>query len=208
MNEHKTVPLTLPPAMRPTRAEIDERMAPLIRRLWQLGYVTTYCCQGDMDEDSAAHEAYIVFRSRIEAALFVALAGPMAWDRKTHGLRDRERPSGRDRWTWDWRLERDTVRFPSRDIGRALAALRLSASLAALIGAVSDAPVPLLCALAVCPRCAYEQIPATTAPPEAHRRAPRICPTCGGVVMARRKDARYCSRRCQLAARHRDREEG
>jgi hypothetical protein len=70
------------------------------------------------------------------------------------------------------------VRFPSVDIERATAAMKNRPSLQALIGALSETPV-------------------------AHRSAPSTCLHCGEVLISRRKDARYCSRKCQLAGRDR-----
>jgi hypothetical protein len=191
--------------MRPKTADIDARMAPLIRLLWQRGFVTRYCCQGDTREGDSQLQAYIKFRSALEAALFAALAGPLAWDSRAHRGREGELPGGSLRWTWDWHLEGDTVRFPSRDLPRATAAfLRGGRALTALIGAVLEAPIPFLPALQDCPRCGWEQIQSPAAPAEPLPSAPgRQCPSCSGLVLERRKDARYCSRRCQLAARNR-----
>jgi hypothetical protein len=201
---HRTTPLRLPPSMRTQTADIDERIAPLIQRLWRLGYVTHYCCQGDARQDHV-DQAYITFRSVLEACLFVAQAGPLAWDHRTHRQREAELPGSSQRWTWDWRLEGDIVRFPARDIARATATLiRTGKPLVALIGAVSEAPVPLLPAPPQCERCGWEPMPCPSGAAEPRLSAPRPrCPTCGGLILARRRDARYCSRRCQLAARDR-----
>src|SRR5262245_18625107 len=134
--EHPAQPEKLPRRMRAATAEIDVRMAPLIRHLWRLGMVTTHCCEGNPESESLPDLAYIAFRSVLEAALFVALAGPTGWDNKTHAKRHAERPEGTQRWTWDWRLEDNVVRFPSRDIERATAVLaRARWRLMGLIGA-------------------------------------------------------------------------
>ena len=194
---HASTPLTLPARMRPTTAAIDARLVPLVARLWRLGYVPTHCCQGDGDESGRAALAYISFRSLVEAALFVAQAGPVAWDPKTHRQRHAENPQGTERWTWDWHVEGAVVRFPTRDIGRATAAInRRGARLEALVGAVSASPIPRLPAPPACPQCGMELMGAFCELTVAHRPAPLTCPTCGGVVLSRRKDARYCSRKC------------
>jgi hypothetical protein len=188
---HQTAPKRLPRRLRQATAEIDVAITPLIEELWRLGFTTRYCCQGD---DTAAapgragwqHLAYITFGSLVEAHLFAALAGPFAWDRRTHRRRHSERPDRTDRWTWDWTVEANTVRFPARDIPRATAAL------SKYRWRLRDVLAPLAAAGAV---------PATAE----GRPPPKTCPACGGVVLSRRKDARYCSRRCQLAGRDRRR---
>jgi hypothetical protein len=203
MVAHKEVPLEMPRAMHVTTAGIDEALVPLITHLWQLGFVTRFCCQGDPGNDPA-RRAYIRFRSRLEAGMFTALAGPMAWDARVHRARALKNPAGIDRWTWDWQLAGDTVRFPARDVPRAMEALaRNGVPLAALIAAVSREPAPAVPAPS--PQTSEERIGALNEPPEAHRSAPRTCPTCGAVIMGKRKDARFCNRRCQLKARDRSR---
>jgi ribosomal protein S27AE len=195
--------------MRPMTASIDKAMAPLITALWRLGYTTQYCCQGDAadssgtPENDATRQAYIMLSTRAEAALFAALAGPLAWDKKAHRQRHAERPDGSDRWTWDWHIDGNTVRFPGRDLGRVTVAVQRMPKLIALIGALSGTQEVLRPALPECPECGFALLGALPAATKAYHPAPRTCPTCGGVVLARRKDARYCSRRCQLAARQR-----
>jgi hypothetical protein len=190
--------------MRATTADIDRALAPIIQMLWRRGYRTRYCCQGDPAMDyEGADQAYILFGTALEAALFYAYCGPARWSKAQHAQRHRERPEGSERWTWDWRLEGDTVRFPHRDIARVAKAVQQIPSLGALIGAVSATEIPLRSAPPTCPHCESDLLGAHPAAPDPHRPAPRLCPTCGGVVLSRRKDARYCSRRCQLAARDR-----
>lgn len=186
MQYHETRSMRLPVRMRPSTVDIDKRIAPLVHELWRLGFATKYCCEGD-DPVAMVHKvnqgrgrtpdlAYIMFGDWVEASLFASLAGPPAWDKKTHFQREREQNSR----PWDWHVEAYSVRFPTRDIERATDALKRYAwRLGALLGSRTHDGEPL-------------------------RSAPRIvCPTCGRVVMSRRKDARYCSRRCQLAARNR-----
>jgi len=203
MQQHQTIGLRLPRRLRTEQAQIDQQMAPLIRELWRLGFRAEFCCQGDppvgagmhsrAPEQGAEQPAYISFATALEALLFASLAGPPSWDRREDQRRSQ---------AGDWQVWGTEVRFPGGDIGRAIAALqrhhwRLEALLgAALIGgtphrsgehgtqerlgAVDDGDLPLLS-------------------------APRRCPVCGGLRMSRRKNARYCSRRCQLAARDRRR---
>jgi hypothetical protein len=172
--DHPAVKI-MPPDPDP-RVEIDVRMVGLILECWRLGLATRFCCQGDPHL-----EAYITFGAPWQALLFAAAAGPMAWDTRTHRRRERENPPGEPwRWSWwRWTLEGATVRFPTRDIPRAEKQLRC-------YGALLPA-----------------RIGADTAPTDPRLSAPRTCPTCGGIVLARRRDARFCSRRCQLAARRR-----
>jgi hypothetical protein len=201
---HTETQVKLPERVRPTHAGIDERLVPLITRLWQLGYVTLYCCQGG---DTVP--AYIAFRTCVEAALFLALAGPAAWTPKERRRRRAEPGvAGGASGECDWEMEAGNgihvVRFPARDIPLATTHLvREGVRLEALIGALSETPLPRLSAPPECPRCRTELIGALIPSPDAHHSAPRTCPTCGGVVPSRRRDARYCSRRCQLAARDR-----
>jgi hypothetical protein len=126
-----------------------------------------------------------MFNSPLFATWFAAAAGPMAWDDKQHRQRDRETPGHREPWRWSWwqwRLWGDTVYFPTRDIDRAEATLRRLGS------------------------TGLERIGAATGESEAHLSAPRLCPVCGRGVVGRRADARYCSRRCQLASRKMNKE--
>lgn len=201
--DHPTVTLRLPKHVQETTAEIDVSIRPLISRLWQLGFATKYCCQGDLDHDpSSAKLAYIMFRSRLEAAIFASIAGPPSWSFKMHRKRHAERPEGSERWTWDWWLDDATVRFPKRDIPRALEALKSHGMrLEALIGAHLQEPIPLLCAPPACPSCGVDLLRALPVPQVDRQPGQRICPACGRVVMARRKDARYCSRKCRLRNR-------
>jgi hypothetical protein len=187
-------------------ADIDSALVPIIQMLWRRGYQTCFCCQGYSETDfEGAHQAYIKFGTHIEAALFYAYCGPARWTNAQHAQRHRERPGGSERWRWDWRLESVTVRFPNRDIGRVAKAVEHIPSLRALIRPVSNTAMPLPSPIPTCPGCGLDLLGARLAAADAHQPAPPRCPTCGGVVMARRKDARYCSRRCQLAARDRRR---
>jgi hypothetical protein len=205
---HPTRRQRLPKRLRPTTADIDTQMVPLIKRLWQLGYTTLYCCQGNPEAEdwSGTAQAYIKFGSLIEATLFAALAGPLAWDDKTHRKRHDERPTGTERWRWDWRLEGDTVRFPARDVGRATASFQKRGHpLVALVRALGASAESLRSEQVECPECRMTRIGAFPKSADPHRPAPRTCPTCQNVILSQRKDARYCSRRCQLAARDRRR---
>jgi hypothetical protein len=202
MNGHKTKNLKPPPSMR--TIAIDERIAPLISHLWRLGFQTQYSCQGNAG-DASTDLAYIMFRSHLEAALFAALAGPLSWDFKTQAQRERERPDRADRWAWEWRIEGYTVRFPSRDILRATAAMANAPRLASLVGAVSSATAPPQTPPPTSSGSGSERILPLRSAQDPSRSAPRICPACRRVVVARRKDARYCSRSCQLSARSRGR---
>jgi hypothetical protein len=178
MADHQTVRL-IPPDPDPGVA-IDVGIAPLIHQCWRLGLHTNNCCEGDN-----SHDAYISFRERWQAELFAAAAGPFAWNDRVQRRRDRESAGRPEAWRWSWwrwRLEGATVRFPHRDIGRAEDTLRARGSLGVRVGAHIE-----------------NQNSRLSAPP-------RLCPICGEVVLARRRDARYCSRRCQLAARHRGRD--
>jgi hypothetical protein len=170
----------MPPPGHDPRIEIDAGIAGLIRECWRLGLKTRYCCQGDATADDATGLAYIAFADLRSAALFAALAGPMSWSERTHKIRDRETHHRREPWRWawwQWALDQlGCVRFPSRDIPRAEAAL---ASVGVRIGSDRVPSDPILSA------------------PE------RRCPICTLPVTARRRDATYCSRRCRLAARRR-----
>jgi hypothetical protein len=183
-----------------TEADIDQDLVPLIQTLWRAGFTTCFCCQGEAARSGQGEPlAYIKFSTKVEAALFAAMAGPFHWDRRTHQQRHQERPAGSERGSWDWLLEGDRVRFPSRDIARVTVAAARLPRLEALI----QTPIPLRPAPPACPHCGLELIGALVLQADAHQAAPRRCPTCDGVVLSRRKDARYCSRRCQLAARDR-----
>jgi hypothetical protein len=199
--------MPIPRRMWQTDADIDVRLALLMKRLWCAGYATRYCCQGDIagehESELGERGAYITFATAAEAALFAALAGPFAWDQRSHRQRHQERPAGSERWTWDWLLEGDTVRFPSRDIDRVTAAARRLPRLEELIGALCETPIPHRPAPPACPHCGLELFGAEILQLEAHQGAPRTCLRCGGVIVRRRKEALYCSRKCQLAARDR-----
>jgi hypothetical protein len=232
MNGHKTSDARLPVRMRPTTAKIDDRMMPLIEHLWRLGFTTLFCCQGDDDTGyvvtatsprqprealdttmrneydrraelrrqraerrlraqekisppGAVSQAYITFRSSVETWVFAAVAGPLSWGYKTYRESRDGRPSSVERWGWDWHIDtgHDAVRFPSRDMPRA------TAQLASLRWRLAD----------VLARIGADTTVTSTAP----IRAMRVCPACGGPVLSRRKDAKFCSRRCQLVARDR-----
>ncbi len=120
---HETTNLTPPPNMR--QRAIDKAIAPLIKRLWRLGLSLTTAVRGnyrgssDRGQEGVAPHAYIGFRSWLEACLFAAIAGPLRWSNRIHRERNAERPELADRWAWDWRLEGNIVRFPSRNITRA-----------------------------------------------------------------------------------------
>ncbi|HUE74570.1 MAG TPA: hypothetical protein VMP01_27125 [Pirellulaceae bacterium] len=185
MKMHKSVRLTPPDP----KVDIDAEIAGLVKQCWRLGLITTHCCQGDADYQGQTGPgggrlelAYVSFGDAVSALIFAAAAGPMAWSYETHRKRDRERSELAKRWSWDWHIDFGAygaaVRFPSRDIQRAEASLRRYGG-------------PLV--------RASERVQAGQ---EAHRSAP-TCPTCGGLVISRRRDAKYCSRRCQLRARER-----
>ena len=106
----------------PHGVQIDQEMAPLIKVCWKMGLRTAYSCQED--GENGKKQAYIMFYSHLEAAVFLAYAGPMSWSFSEHMARHAEHPPGTDRWTWDWTLEHQSVRFPPRDIPRATRALR------------------------------------------------------------------------------------
>jgi hypothetical protein len=145
-----------------------------------MGLRTAYSCQED--GENGKKQAYIMFYSHLEAAVFLAYAGPMSWSFSEHMARHAEHPPGTDRWTWDWTLEHQSVRFPPRDIPRATRALRAHRwTLAGLIRASS-----------------------VSLPSPEGAQVPRTCRGCGGVMPSSlRRDAIYCSRRCQLRARQR-----
>jgi len=177
------------------RIDIDQGIADLIRVCWRRGLRTRHCCQGDARDRGDGYVlhgqpgytdlAYIQFESALEAAVFVARAGPFAWLRKDHVLRHAEyAPSPRS--NLDWSLEGDIVRFPNRDIDRASRALqRYSWTLAGFIAAADVSA-------------------------SAERNRPeRLCQTCGESVPPwRRRDAIYCGRKCQLKARVRGQPRG
>jgi hypothetical protein len=195
---HEQVPQKLPRRMRESTVGIDKALVPIITGLWRKGWRTRYCCQGDEvpagEQPRYEHLAYITFYTAAEAALFVAFAGY-------------HRPQRSRRYMgWEpqgWMFDCDTVRFPVSDLERIREAVQQLPRLEALIGAVSATLIPLRAAPPECPRCGWEQIREVAETTIPLRAAPRTCPTCGGVVMSRRKDARYCSRRCQQAARDR-----
>ena len=144
-------------------------------------------------EQGAEQPAYISFASALEALVFASLAGPPSWNR-----RDVERRSQ----AWDWQVWGREVRFPCRDIGHATAALqRHHWRLEGLLGAALGAGSPH--------RSGEQGLPERTGAVDDGNlplpSAPNRCPVCGGLRMSRRKGARYCSRRCQLAARDRRR---
>src|SRR5262249_14499839 len=115
--------------------------------------------------------------------------GPTSWGTKIHKQRDKEQPTTTERWRWEWWcwwLQGDTVRFPRRDIPR------VTAALAQHRWRLQDLGARL---------CADTSVQDT----DPIRSTVRIGPVCGAVVTSRRKDARYCSRKCQLAARDRRR---
>lgn len=207
---HSTAPQKLPRRLRHDHADIDQGIAPLIDHLWRLGFRTRYCCQGDADQDGYhvpggeyGTRAYITFGSMCEAALFVALAGPSSWDDRTHRQRHAEDPKGTERWTWDWRLEGDVVRFPARDITRATRQLAQARWRLDRFGALLATRHPLPGAPDRHDPDPMERVGAPQQESDALPAAPQTCPTCGTVVLSRRSDARYCSRRCQLRARDR-----
>jgi hypothetical protein len=164
----------------PLGVQIDKKMVQLVKACWKWGLRTAYSCQGNGEQ--GADRAYISFESVLEAVVFLAFAGPMSWSFTEHCTRHAEHPPGTERWTWDWTLEHNVVRFPSRDIPRATRALRACRwTLAGLIGASS-----------------------VSAPSSKGAQVPRTCRGCGGVMPSGlRRDAIYCSRRCQLRARQR-----
>jgi hypothetical protein len=185
-HDHDAVEMTLPVA-------IDARIAGLIRHCWRLGLETTYCCQGDDRQPEGAHPlsgrytaalAYISFRARWQAILFIGAAGPHAWSRK---YRRYDEPY---RWTLDIGA---VVRFPAADIRGAEDAMsRVGALLPERVGAPDGAD-----------DAHRARVGAGTGSPDALPCAPRTCPVCRVPVAGRRRDARYCGRRCQLLARDR-----
>lgn len=185
---HRPMAVRLPPELRTKSAQIDEKIAGLVELCWRLGLRTQYCCEGDPTPPEAFAPksgkygrglAYITFSSSLEAMVFTATAGPVAWDWKVYQQHQRI-PAWAQQYV-HWVRQGNTVRFPHEDIVFAEAALKkYNWHLKDLIGAVF-----------------LDQKPLPTAPL-------RICPTCGGLVPpSLRKDARYCSRNCQLRGRNR-----
>jgi ferredoxin len=168
--------------------EVDVGIYELVKLCQAKGLSTTACCEGDggpEDEWDETKKAYVSFGSHLGGVIFFALAGPMAWDRKSHKNRHAEHPAGSYRWTWDWQVIHfklgTKVALPRRDRGRALRALRATGlTIHDLIATRNQAETA-----------------------EAGS-DPRTCMKCGGVIsMHVRAHADYCSRRCQLDARRR-----
>lgn len=197
---HRVRTVLLPPHMRDTAAEIDEALAPLIRRCWQLGLRTVHSCEGDLADDRRStttgetparvsrrlSAAYITFRTPLEALVFLGLAGPASWPHKWVQERDREARRHPNWWNWDWSLDSlgsKTVRFPREDVPRATRAVQ------AATWKVGDLIHDI-----------YVEMP-PSAPPTF-----RICRGCGEhIPPSLRSDAVYHSRRCQLQSRSRKR---
>jgi hypothetical protein len=84
--EHPSVPLTLP---RGSTMEVDAKLAPLISSLLTAGFRVEYFSVGAQRNPQGkkgqirGHEAHIMFRSPLEAAIFVSLAGPASWNEDT-----------------------------------------------------------------------------------------------------------------------------
>jgi len=176
---HQTVDM-LPPR---GTIEIDVEIAPLIAECWRLGLMTRYCCQGQkIDRPQASGDraawsayysgrAYIAFKSPLATMVFLALASP----RTMYGDFDAR----------DWVCEGAIIRFPRRDISRAIDNLQKQRrTLTDLIG--------------------WAQIGSDNLDNYPILSAPRRCGSCGAPIPDRlRQDARYCSRQCQLRARKR-----
>jgi hypothetical protein len=189
MSRHRTVTVPLPRAMRRPTADIDELLGPIIRECWRLGLQTAYSCQGTFLTDAApskgltAQLAYISFESRLHAMLFVGLSGPSTWTYREYAARRTEIPRA-VAWSGGvehWALEGGVVRFPTCDIPRIHRHLKTcSWTVADLLGA------------------ALARVDPSQAAPH------RICAGCGGPIpRGKRRDAKYCERPCQLAARDR-----
>lgn len=180
---HETQPETHPGF----QVHVDKGIAELLRLCWRRGFATRWSCEGhDGEERKGWGRAYVEFQSTLEAALFAAVAGPMSWTREEHEARRLERPQNNERWTYDWHIggihhaASNVVSFPKRDIARAMAALRRAGrwTITEMLEAASQA---------------REQ-----------KAAPRRCRTCRSAIAPWvRKDARYCTRRCQLRGRRR-----
>jgi hypothetical protein len=210
MNHHCTTNKKLPRQCVQTTADIDQSIAHLIEHLWRLGFVTRYCCEGDGDDDgrddgNTMRSAYIAFGSWADAALFASWAGPLSWDRKTHRQRHAENPHGTERWTWDWKIDGPVVRFPTRDIPRVIIQLSQARWRLDRVGALLARRSPPPNAPAELASDPVVRIGALESQSDAHQSAPKLCPLCESPVLSRRRDARYCSRRCQLRARDRSR---
>ncbi len=203
MRPDHTYDLIRPPGF---EVQIDRHIRPLIEKLWQLGYRTYYCCQGDGPDPLGkpghivGESAYIVFGSMLEASLFIAFAGPVSWSKAAvlreraeseeiakawakHKHKTNEQCSAAEWYRINarqrWERNGDSVYFPGRDIGRALAALTTSGiRVSDLLGAYKRGP-------------------------DESAAAPALCGFCRGPIISRRKDARYCCTRCRLRARNR-----
>jgi hypothetical protein len=181
MQEHPSV------LMRPPwDVQIDVKLRPIIRILWTRGIRTYFSCQGTPDGPKPK-KAYIRFQSQLDAALFVARAGPVAWGPKTHFARWRQIPPD-NRWYWEWSLSGLDVDFPHEDIPRVEQALRAH-------GWTVDELIDH-----------RDSVTGGHAMPEAA--PPRICKGCGGFISSRtRRDAVYCCERCRKGARRRSRKD-
>jgi hypothetical protein len=176
MQKHPTVPMHPP-----WDVQIDVKLRPLMRLLWKRGFRTCFSCEGDAD---GPRDAYIRFETFIDAVLFYALAGPLAWS---------ARPPDDWRRKWiapdakrHWVLAGHDVRFPQREIPLAEQALR-----SGVRWTVDDIIAHRV-----------EVTHGLRPPPE--MAPPRICKRCGGLIPPRtRRDAVYCSTRCRKGARRR-----
>lgn len=176
----------------PVPARIDKKMRPLMEACWDAGLRTVFCCEGD--EGAKDRLAYIVFGSMLECAFFVAFAGPTQWNMAPKWTR-----ASRDDAAFGWRIEGETVRFPTEDIPLATGTLRERKW-------TVDAVVRMYSQSFLLQEYG-EHVGDSEMPAPMVRRCAN--PDCRRIISpSRRRDAIYCCRRCQLKVRDRSKRKG
>jgi hypothetical protein len=102
-----------------TPVEIDKKLAPLMRHLWDLGIRTNYCCQGDYAKGFHT-TAYIMFDGSKHADAFTALVCNAAGEASYLVWCINSGNKNEDDWEWSPSFHngkvRWTVRFPRHHI--------------------------------------------------------------------------------------------
>ena len=128
--DHPYVRMKVPTKRR--YAEVDQLMAPIVKRCWELGIGTKFCCQGDYhhlpltinstkDEvgEYFNHTAYIMFSSMVACRWFVHILQPerIIWKGFFNYEYDRSQIALQFNEQWCvWEQEFDVVRFPHSEI--------------------------------------------------------------------------------------------